>query len=168
MPTEEDIAFERIMQRLAEKQAIVLSAHPPSGKSYDTELIRIPARDRNAGRYHLDLIFVLNEFLYLVELKGRLSESSQDILKLRKLLSEYSLSEILRFVRKRVNRKGVNWEEIRYAVPTLGCTKCDCSLPADFAVLEATSPDRLVFFLGNRVEQQLDCHNSLFTTFDSE
>jgi hypothetical protein len=167
MSTEEDLAFERIMDRLRIKRVTVLSAHPPSGKAYDTELIRIPARAKHAGRYHLDAIFVLDEFLFLMELKGRLSESSHDITKLQGLLSEYSLADILKFVRKRVNRADVPWETIKQVVPSLGCILCDCSLPADFVVVESKTSDLVRCYVGNSIFNKAECQSALTKVFDS-
>ncbi len=81
--TLEDIAFDRIVDFIRNNDNFdLLSAHPPSGKSYFTDLIRIPYPHKNiaAGRRsNIDIIFCSSRYLYLCEVKGIADESDDDI-----------------------------------------------------------------------------------------
>jgi len=166
MPTLEDLAYERIVNRLSEKRVLILSAHPPSGKAYDTELIRIPARNRHAGRYHIDLIFIIEPFLFLMELKGKTSESSDDVAKLQKLFADYDLPELLKVIRKRVNRTDVKWCQVKQAVPVIGATIADAAIPSDFVLVSATDDNAISLIVGEAVPAHRDCHESLVKVFE--
>lgn len=135
MPSLEDGVYEWILQRLRESDARVLSAHPPSGKAYDTDLIRIPSRRQNAGRYHVDVIFTCRDLLFLLELKGRSSECDGDVKKLRAILSDHDLSSLLAILRRRISVDNVNWDDIQAVVPAVGVAILTVPLPKDIVAI---------------------------------
>lgn len=133
----EDITYDKIIRAVVRSEANLISAHPPSGKAYDTPLIRIPAYGRNSGRYHIDLIFEFECILFLVELKGCSSESIKDIDKLRKILGDYSQDELVRLIQNRSEQEGVDWKSIFVTVPAIGVSIHDLDVPPDFVTIIA-------------------------------
>ncbi len=165
MATLEDLAYDRLFNRLSECSAAILSAHPPSGKAYDAELIRIPAKQRHAGRYHIDVIFILGRFLFLCELKGSSSESADDVSKLRDLTKDYTLDQLVSFISKRVNRTDIDWPSITEMVKVIGVVMHDCPMPGDFATLVAIAPGTFEVIVGNDVDSAGDVRSILATVF---
>ncbi len=90
--TAETRTYNRLHAALRARQGITLiGGHPPSAKSYDTDLIRIPNPSDPSARWHVDLVFCSKETLYLCELKGALSESGDDITKLAEIIRAHPL-----------------------------------------------------------------------------
>ncbi|WP_223907951.1 hypothetical protein [Geobacter sp. AOG1] len=107
--TQEDIAFDGIIKYITSDPKLhLISAHPPSGKSYTTDLIRFPSptqKKTGAERYHVDIIFCSSTHLFLCEVKGSTAESQQDILKLNSLISHYSVDKLKKFIIDRLTTK---------------------------------------------------------------
>jgi hypothetical protein len=143
MASLEDQAFDGITRRLYGGAAKVLSAHPPSGKAYGTDLVRIPAKDRHAGRYHVDIIFLVDGLLFLTELKGRSSESQDDCEKLARILQDYDVAALVKILRIRVSRDDIDWESVSGAVPAIGVSIMDAAAPPDTVCIVA-SPEGTV------------------------
>ncbi len=154
--TAEDRAYNRIVTSIETSTRLLLvSGHPPSGKAYFTDLIRIPAprKSRSASRrWHIDLIFCSRETIYFCELKGRSSESSDDEEKLTELLRAYSLRQLLELIKARSNLPAASFEAIRRAVPAIGCETMDSTPHPGFLYVEA--PSDAVIQLWGQVDQE--------------
>ena len=120
----------------------ILSYHPTSAKAYQSEIIRIsrklPDGKRTRDRYHVDLIFVYNEELWLTELKCNLSESSGDIEKLADIASSYTLEELTALIAGRLTSISPTFlKRIRRLVLSLGVMNVDSQIPEGFVVFRA-------------------------------
>jgi len=139
--TAEERVFDRLRKGLLRSEEIrVISLHPPSGKSYDTDLIRFPVIQdgvRTRKRAHVDAVFVWEWALFLVELKGKSSESADDTAKLRDLRDHIGLEELLRVIRRRQfgDPQG-SLGKIDTLVLGLGVGQHDITTESDFLVLE--------------------------------
>ena len=160
MPTCEDNVGLRLKNHLFQNpNTTVLSYHPPNGKAYETDLIRIPKRGVREtavrDRYHIDLIFVANDCLVLVELKCHLSESGDDIEKLREIRNTYTLPDLLRIIGARLTTTPVELlHNIRHLVLALGVETIDREIPQDFVVFEAQET-KLTLFYGNVIPDNI-------------
>lgn len=122
----------------------VVSFHPPSGKAYDSDLLRIPkrvGRMRTRERYHVDVVFINCGVLFLIELKCRLSECDHDILKLREIRDSNGLKGILELIQKRSTGDNC-MKDITDLVLGLGFEIADSeSIPPEFITFcTSTSP----------------------------
>jgi hypothetical protein len=160
MPTCEDNVGLRLKTLLFDSNnVIILSYHPPDGKAYETDLIRIPKRGiRDTAvrdRYHVDLIFIVGNCLVLVELKCHLSESGDDIVKLREIRETYSLPELTRLISARLTTVPANVvNKIERLVLALGVETINANIPSEFAVYEAKESEITLHF-GNGVSQEV-------------
>jgi hypothetical protein len=104
--TEEDfVAYALWEMYLSFPRVEIISFHPPSGKAYDTPLVRFPNLKNLGGaskRKHLDFIVRCGRFLILQELKGAAGSSKEDQAKLLALHDELGTSGIVRTIAKRV------------------------------------------------------------------
>jgi hypothetical protein len=110
--------------------AQILSFHPPSSKAYASDLIRIPKLNadgsRSRSRNHVDVVFITAHELWLVELKGKYSESADDILKLAEIKSSYSDKELITFISNRVTVPlTYDLNHINEVVTAIGVSKID-------------------------------------------
>lgn len=138
---------------------IVLSYHPPNGKAYETDLIRIPKRGiRNEAirdRYHIDLIYIVGDCLILAELKCHLSESGDDIVKLREIRDTYPLPDLLRLISARLTTVPADVvNKVRRLVLALGVESVNAQIPPDFAVYEAKETG-ISLFTGAGLSQEV-------------
>lgn len=138
--TPEARVYERLRDRLLRHPEIhLVSLHPPSGKSYDTDLIRFPVfRNgvRTRERSHVDVVFVWKETLFLIELKGNSSESLEDTAKLRELRDQIGIEELLQIIAKRY--RALAWNSLRpikTLVLGLGVEKHEGPTAPDFVVI---------------------------------
>ncbi len=120
----------------------ILSYHPTSAKAYQSEIIRISRRlpngTRTRDRYHVDLIFVYGEELWLTELKCNLSESWGDIEKLTDIASSYTLEELTTIIAGRLTSIfPVDLKRIERLVLSLGVMNIDSRIPEGFVVFRA-------------------------------
>lgn len=133
--------FQRIRDSLvAIENATLISLHPPSGKAYESDLIRFPVFEgevRTRKRMHVDIIFAHSGSLYLLELKPASTQSAEDIRKLERLRDEVGLGEMLRIIGRRVDSSLTKkLEEVRSLVIGLGVGKHDSPTPPGFIVIE--------------------------------
>jgi len=147
----EDIAFNFIISHLKAKLINIISAHPPSGKAYDTDLIRLPAKNRNSGRYHIDVIFESEGVLCLTEIKGSTGESADDIIKLRAIVNEYTRLELIKLIRKRSCLETVDWDNINFIVPVIGAAIGGVQCPHDFVFLTTGSHGNITLEIGTSI-----------------
>jgi len=105
MTAEDRVAYALRTLYLSFPEVHIISFHPPSGKAYETPLIRFPIL-QNLGiaskRRHLDFIVRCGRFLILQELKGDAASSSNDQVKLLALQQELGLGGIMKTIRARV------------------------------------------------------------------
>lgn len=148
MTTCEDRVGLFLYDHLAQNSNVtIISYHPPDGKAYATDLIRIPKKKNQSGigardRYHVDVIFVVSNFLVLVELKCSLNESEQDILKLREIRDTYSLQELISIITKRLTTASPDLlENIEELVLALGYENSpdNLRLPSEFIGFKVTN-----------------------------
>ena len=140
--TPERIVFDTIVDFInSNSNFSLISAHPPNGKSYFTDLVRIPTPTQNrtgARRAHIDLIFCSETFLYLCELKGSSSESEEDIEKLLNIKDHYSLPKLKRFISSRFTRRSPFLESCQDLALTIGCGSINSPLAEDFLYILVT------------------------------
>ena len=82
MTAEDHVAYSLREFYLSFPQVDIISFHPPSGKAYETHLIRFPVLENlgmAAKRRHLDFIVRCGRFLVLQELKGDAASSAADL-----------------------------------------------------------------------------------------
>jgi|GEM_PF-4928434 len=122
----------------------ILSWNPPNAKSYRAPNLKLPWLDgQRRRRDSLDAIWVIEECLFLVELKCFSSESGKDVEKLRRIRDRLGLEQIVTFLR----RQGVEiGKGVTQLVLTIGVNKVDTPIPADFIVLEVTNEGISPFF----------------------
>lgn len=148
----EDDVFRRLWALyVAESNVVIHSAHPPSGKAYHTAHIPFRRKDLGAGagrRYHLDYIVQIGDVLLLQELKGRDSESSDDITKLETFMDEYPLDRLLPIMRRRVpNPEAL--DRVSLLIPSLGFEASTTQLPTNFACFKAAPDSTQLSYLGH-------------------
>ena len=140
--TQERIVFDTIVDFInANSNFSLISAHPPNGKSYFTDLVRIPTPTQNrtsARRAHIDLIFCSETYLYLCELKGSSSESEEDIEKLREIKEHYSLPKLKQFISSRFTSQSPVLESCQDLALTIGCASINSPLAEDFLYILVT------------------------------
>lgn len=145
--TKEDIVFNVIVDYITNnKNFSLLSAHPPSGKSYFTDLVRIPtpSQDRTgARRVHIDLIFCSEKFLYLCELKGSSDESKEDIEKLLSIQTHYSLPNLKQFILNRLTSPSLYLESCQDLVLAIGCSSINSQLANNFLYILVTKEKKI-------------------------
>lgn len=91
--TLEYISSEKLFDAFSEAESCVVhSWHPPDSKAYFTRLLYIP---HNGKREHIDLIVQCRDVLYLIEVKGRLCDSWDDVEKLRSITEAYSTEDLV-------------------------------------------------------------------------
>lgn len=146
--TLEDKAFNGILRHIeASDRLSLLSAHPPSGKSYNSDLIRIPSpqQDRTAStRAHIDIIFCSKSFLYLCEVKGDALESDNDIKKLRAIVEMYGVEGLKRLIANRLTHKDLNLRTVQKIIPAIGCASVSCEVERGMLYIIASDEDGLI------------------------
>lgn len=129
------------------KSCQIVSFHPPSGKAYGSDLVRIPRRsggDRTRERYHVDVVVAEGEFLLLLELKCRLSESDADVAKLRDIRESYAITELLELIRRRTTTSA-DLSGVRKLVLGLGYEVQDqVEVPEDFVTFCTSAPQPII------------------------
>lgn len=154
--TLEDIAFNSIINFLQNnKNFDLLSAHPPSGKSYFTDLIRIPEPIRDgtaAKRYHVDIIFCSDRVLYLCEVKGIADESDDDIAKLKNLKKCYSIQELKKIISDRLTLPSSRLLSVQNIVIAIGATKTGKRIDNEFLYIMAAKNNMLTL-IGSVTEE---------------
>lgn len=127
--TEEERAFTVIKDAVQRSEFLeLLGAHPPSGKSYYGDLITFRSpRQQSTGaeRDHVDLIFCSEQTIYLCEIKGRSSQSGDDIQKLYRLQEHYGVEGIVSAVRKRLSWSSRYLSHVGNVVKCIGCETLD-------------------------------------------
>lgn len=138
--TREQRVFEALKAQLLTRTDItIIALHPPSGKAYDTGLIRFPvvANDiKTRGRNHVDAIFIASDTIYLIELKGSSRESVADIVKLRALRDVLGLAKILTIIRCRQPEHVSALHRVVKLVIGLGVECHDVLTPNEFIVFQ--------------------------------
>lgn len=141
---------EKLISFLSKQNTVdIISFHPPSSKSYQSDLIRIPKINqdgsRSRDRYHIDVIFISQNRLWLVELKCKLSESNADIKKLRELISAYTFDELRGFIQSRITIFPKNdLNKVDKIVLALGVEVVDEEIEKDFVVIKVTEDINLL------------------------
>lgn len=149
LTTCEDRVVDALYRWLVDRQNChILSFHPPSGKAYGTDLLRISKKSagvRTRERFHVDLVFTEGSFLFLAELKCRLSECNDDIAKLREIRDTYELVELLDLICRRMTT-GWQVKGIQTLVLCLGFEILDRqTLPGEFLTFCTDShPPRVI------------------------
>ena len=137
----EDEAFNALTAFICfNKNLELISAHPPSGKSYFTDLIRIPSPTQNKTgnrRAHIDIIFCSKQYLYLCEVKGTAKEANEDIIKLRSIRDYYQLDKLKNFIIERLTQPYSFLKCCSELVLAIGCTKVDSKLEQDILYIQA-------------------------------
>jgi hypothetical protein len=145
MPTCEDRVAEALFNWFKNRRKCqIISYHPPSSKAYRTDLVRIPKRANKVQtreRYHVDVVVTESEYLFLIELKCRLSESDDDIAKLYDIAHSYMLGELLELIKRRATIP-IDLTKVRQLVLGLGFENFDQpNAPNDFITFcTKTSP----------------------------
>jgi len=106
LDTCEEIVHKKIHSYFNKKSYFFVSYHPPNSKRYKTPNVRFPKINGNIrkGRDIVDFIFMSKEELLLIEAKCKLSETKEDQKKLERILSNYSITDMLSLFK----RYGVN------------------------------------------------------------
>jgi hypothetical protein len=101
----------------------------------------LPTRDR----YHVDVVFVGGQFLFLIELKCRLSEGAADIIKLQDIKASYTLEELLNLIVRRATVP-LDLSSVQHLVLGLGFEVFDRpSIPSEFIAFNTgTTPPGVV------------------------
>ncbi|WP_251954539.1 hypothetical protein [Salinibacter ruber] len=127
--TDEEKAFNRIKEEVGNSAHLeLLGAHPPSGKSYYSDLITFrPPKQQSTKteRDHVDLIFCSPNDIYMCEVKGRSSKSDQDIKKLDRILQYYEVDGVRNAIDKRLSWNSRNLDEASNVVKSIGCNTLD-------------------------------------------
>ncbi len=162
----EDDAFNRLFSFINANELLnLLSAHPPSGKSYFTDLIRIPTpfeKSTGATRAHIDLIFCSDVILYLCELKGSSRESFEDIEKLRKLESHYTMAQLKKLISSRLSRQSLKLEMTKEIVLAVGCTEINSDIDSSILYVLAENLENIKLY-GKITPQIMNDFNLLKT-----
>ena len=160
--TKEDIVFNVIVDYITtNKNFSLLSAHPPSGKAYFTDLVRIPTPNQDktgARRAHIDLIFCSKKLLYLCELKGSSSESKEDIEKLLSIQEHYSLANLKQFISNRLTSPSLYLKSCQDLVLAIGCSSINSHLTENFLYIRVTEHQKIEL-MGKSNEFILDDFN---------
>lgn len=143
---EDQVAQDLFLWFSARPNAKIISYHPPSSKSYPTDLLRIPRKVRGVRtreRYHIDLVVVEEVFLFLIEFKCKLSESVNDITKLREIEENYSLEELIQYIQRRTTvlseEEKSQLGDVQYLILSLGFRDSDFPLhPSEFVLFSTT------------------------------
>lgn len=148
MSCEDEVSY-RMYSFFIETRLRVLHWHPPGGKKYFTSHLRIPRFSGSAriGRYLVDLILANNEVLLLIECKCRLSESSEDLEKLRSIRDDAGFEKL----KTLFLRQGASVEEAKTLMLGVGVKYIDAPIPHDFVVFETKSPGVLVTHWGSSI-----------------
>lgn len=108
--TDEALASEALFDTLFPlSRCKVHSWHPPDSKPYFTRLLYLP---KDGKRYHIDLIVQVDRRLYLIEVKGDLSDSDVDYTKLIELIREFSVTEMVSLFQRQGERFDVMPQEV--------------------------------------------------------
>jgi hypothetical protein len=139
-------------------EAQILSFHPPSSKAYGSDLIRFPKLNsdgsRSRSRNHVDVVFITLSELWLVELKCKYSESSDDVAKLEELKGSYSDVELIKFISNRVTVPlKHDLSKIHKVIIAIGVQKVDTEYNDEVPVFVV---DENVQLLGHPVDDLLD------------
>jgi Holliday junction resolvase-like predicted endonuclease len=103
--TSETVASEALFEYFkAAPCSSVLSWHPPDGKAYFTRLLYLPI---DGKRSHIDLIIQIKKTLIFIEVKDCLSNSYEDVEKLKRITAVFSLEKII----KQFSRQGITFNE---------------------------------------------------------
>jgi hypothetical protein len=136
MPSCEDRVSDALYAWFSKKPALqIVSFHPPSGKAYGTDSIRIPKvldGHRTRDRYHIDALVIGGSFLFLFEFKCRLSECDDDVAKLREINKCYRPDALVDLIRRRVT-VDLDLSPVKHIIPGLGFEVKDRdTVPGDF------------------------------------
>lgn len=138
--TPEDEAFNSIVDHIhLNKNLLLISAHPPSGKSYFTDLIRIPSPLQNKTgnrRAHIDIIFCSKQYLYLCEVKGTSKQAREDILKLRSMRDHYTFEKLSKLISDRLTQLNILLKSCNELVLAIGCNTVDSDLEQDILYIQ--------------------------------
>jgi hypothetical protein len=162
--TQEQIAVEIFYAAIqAHPQVRLISWHPPDSKSYITNNLRIPIVNESnlRRREHIDFIIVVQStLLMLLEAKGSLSESVEDITKLRRIIDQYSLNDLVILFR----RQGAIFKEVPTAIQLgLIVSSADTPIPQGFVVFECHSSFGIRIHVGEHTIENIA--NSVIQAF---
>lgn len=127
----ETVVGEKLVDWLkAHTEAQILSFHPPSSKAYASDLVRIPKLNadgtRSRSRNHVDVVFANSTELWLVELKCKYSESSDDISKLNELKASYTDTGLINLIANRITvPMKYDLRSIKKVIPAIGVRTID-------------------------------------------
>ena len=137
MTTCEKRVFDRIFAALTSSQqsVIVHGGNPPGGKSYLVRnlIIKIPGHP-TTQHSRIDLVWQAGSMLILTELKCRLSESSDDIGKLRVIRDNAPIEILVQMF----GAQGVTFATAPdKLILCIGIEQLDADIPEDFVVIVA-------------------------------
>lgn len=151
MTQEEHVAYALLKLYRSLLKVDVISFHPPSGKAYETPLVRFPVLKNIAiasKRRHLDFIVRCGRFLILQELKGDANSLVDDFVKLRALRDELGLNGILKTIAKRVPSIK-NSPNIDRIILSVGCYDHKSVLPLDFTAFRVNNNGEVIWSPGS-------------------
>jgi hypothetical protein len=153
MTGEDRVAYALKEFYLACPKVEIISFHPPSGKSYETALIRFPhplERRAASKRRHVDFILRCGRFLILQELKEDAASTSADQKKLSEMRSELGLAGIVATIVKRCPRLA-DGPTVNRLVLSLGFASANVVIPSQFAVFRVEATGKVDVVLGDSV-----------------
>ena len=139
MTAEDHVAYALRSFYLALPNVEIISFHPPSGKAYETPLVRFPVLKNSAiasKRRHLDFIVRCGRFLILQELKGDAASTRDDQVKLLALQNELGITGVVKTIAKR-NPSITKSPAIDRLVLSLGFLGQNKEIPPPFSVFRA-------------------------------
>ena len=98
----EELVHSKIIAFFSTQPFELVSHHPPNAKRYTSTNIRFPKIQNGTrkGRDIVDFIFLSDMELLLIEAKCKLSETKEDQIKLKRITTNYSLSQIIDILKK--------------------------------------------------------------------
>lgn len=137
MTTCEKRVFDRIFAALTNSQQSVIlhGGNPPGGKSYLVRnlIIKIPVHP-STRHSRIDLVCQIDSMMILTELKCRLSQSSNDIEKLRAIRDNAPIENLIQMF----EAQGVSFVTAPdKLVLCIGVEHLDADIPDDFVVIVA-------------------------------
>ena len=145
MTAEDHVAYALRQFYLSFPRVDIISFHPPSGKAYETHLVRFPVLE-NLGiaskRRHLDFIVRCGRFLILQELKGDAASSADDQVKLLALQRELGITGIIKTIARRVPSI-TNAPAIDRLVLSLGYSSDNEAVPPPFSTFIVTKAGKV-------------------------
>jgi hypothetical protein len=136
MTVEDHVAYALRRYYLSFPNVEIISFHPPSGKAYETPLVRFPVLE-NLGiaskRRHLDFSIRCGRFLILQELKGDAASSFDDQIKLIALQRELGIAGIVKTIARRIPIITAQ-PTINRLILSLGFSICNQTITSPFSV----------------------------------